>query len=222
MNIEQARLNMIEQQIRPWRVNDSRVLGILADVHREDFVPPAWRGMAFADTEVPLNVEQHISGQVMLAPKVEARILQALNIQPADSILEIGTGSGYGTALAAQCSRHISTWEIDPVLAEFAAANLARAGLTDLPIHTGDGQQALQNTDARWDVIILSGGVEKDPQPLIARLKAGGRLFCFVGEAPVMEARLYTRTDDGVVPLNLFETMAPALKGFPPVSHFHF
>ena len=125
MNLEQARFNMIEQQIRPWRVNDDRVLGILAEVRREDFVPAASQGMAFADTEVPLNIDGHASGQVMLAPKVEARLLQGLAIQPHEKVLEVGTGSGYGTALAAHCSRHISSWEIDPALAAFAAANLA-------------------------------------------------------------------------------------------------
>ena len=185
-------------------------------------MPAASQGMAFADTEVPLNIDGHASGQVMLAPKVEARLLQGLAIQPHEKVLEVGTGSGYGTALAAHCSRHISSWEIDPVLATFAAANLARAGLTGLQLHTGDGHEALKPSDARWDVIILSGAVVTEPADFLARLNAGGRLFCFIGEAPVMEARVYTRTDQGLQSLNLFETMAPALQGFPSVSHFHF
>ena len=158
----------------------------------------------------------------MLAPKVEARLLQGLAIQPHEKVLEVGTGSGYGTALAARCSRHISSWEIDPVLAGFAAANLARAGLTDLQLHTGDGHEALKASDAHWDVIILSGAVVTEPADFLARLNASGRLFCFIGEAPIMEARVYTRTDQGLQSLNLFETMAPALQGFPSVSHFHF
>ena len=143
-------------------------------------------------------------------------MLQALQIQPHETVLEVGTGSGYGTALVSHCSRQIQSWEIDPELAAFAAANLARTGLDDgLQLHAGDGHAALKAADARWDVIILSGD-------FLARLNPGGRLFCFIGEAPVMEARVYTRTAEGIAPLNIFETMAPPLKGFPTVNHFHF
>ncbi|MDO5103183.1 MAG: protein-L-isoaspartate O-methyltransferase [Lautropia sp.] len=222
MNIEQARFNMIEQQIRPWNVRDARVLQLLAEVKREDFVPSAYRGMAFADTEVPLTVEGRPSGEVMLAPKVEAHMLQSLSIQGHESVLEIGTGSGYGTALAAHCSRRISSWEIDPMLASFAASNLGRAGIVGLDLRVGDGHQALEQADARWDVIILSGAVALEPTPFLDRLKVNGRLFCFVGEAPVMEARLYTRTESGLTHTDVFETIVPALKGFPAASHFRF
>ena len=223
MNLEQARFNMIEQQIRPWRVNDARVLDILGKVLREEFVPQSWRGMAYADTEVPLNVGPRPSGQIILPPRVDARMLQALQIQPHETVLEVGTGSGYGTALVSHCSRLIQSWEIDPELAAFAAANLARTGLDDgLELHAGDGHEALKATDARWDVIILSGAVVVEPGDFLARLNPGGRLFCFIGEAPVMEARVYTRTAEGIAPLNIFETMAPPLKGFPTVNHFHF
>ena len=223
MNLEQARFNMIEPQIRPWRVNDARVLDILGKVLREEFVPQSWRGMAYADTEVPLNVGPRPSGQVILPPRVDARMLQALQIQPHETVLEVGTGSGYGTALVSHCSRLIQSWEIDPELAAFAAANLARTGLDDgLDLHAGDGHEALKATDARWDVIILSGAVVVEPGDFLARLNPGGRLFCFIGEAPVMEARVYTCTAEGIAPLNIFETMAPPLKGFPTVNHFHF
>ena len=223
MNLEQARFNMIEQQIRPWRVNDARGLDILGKVLREEFGPQSWRGMAYADTEVPLNVGPRPSGQVILPPRVDARMLQALQIQPHETVLEVGTGSGYGTALVSHCSRLIQSWEIDPELAAFAAANLARTGLDDgLDLHAGDGHEALKATDARWDVIILSGAVVVEPGDFLARLNPGGRLFCFIGEAPVMEARVYTRTAEGIAPLNIFETMAPPLKGFPTVNHFHF
>ncbi|MDO4682915.1 MAG: protein-L-isoaspartate O-methyltransferase [Lautropia sp.] len=222
MNIEQARFNMIEQQIRPWNVRDERVLQLLGTVRREDFVPPAYRGMAFADAEVPLTVDGHASGEVMLAPKVEAHILQSLNIQQHESVLEIGTGSGYGTALAAHCSRRISSWEIDPMLANFAASNLGRAGIVGLDLRVGDGHQALELGDGQWDVIILSGAVALEPTPFLDRLARDGRLFCFVGEAPVMEARLYTRTGNGLTHVDLFETIVPSLKGFPAASHFRF
>lgn len=223
MNIEQARFNMIEQQIRPWRVNDGRVLDILSKVPREAFVPHSWQGMAFADTDVPLTIGDHASGQVIFAPKMDARMLQALEIQPHETVLEIGTGSGYGTALVAHCSRLVSTWEIDPLLAGYARANLERTGLAEgLQLNIGDGNEALKDADARWDVIILSGSVVVEPTGFLARLKEGGRLFCYVGEAPVMEARVYTLSPQGQTVTNLFETMVPPLKGFPTVNHFHF
>ncbi|MDO4906101.1 MAG: protein-L-isoaspartate O-methyltransferase [Lautropia sp.] len=222
MNIEQARYNMIEQQIRPWNVRDPKVLQLLADVKREEFVPLLWRGIAFADTEVPLTIDEYASGQVMLAPKVEAHILQSTAIRTHESVLEIGTGSGYGTALAAHCSRRVSSWEIDPRLAEFAATNLGRAGLVGLDLRVGDGHQALKSAEGHWDVIILSGAVAIEPIEFLERLATGGRLFCFVGEAPVMEARLYCRTEAGIEYKDVFETIVPALKGFPVASHFHF
>lgn len=221
MDIEQARFNMIEQQIRPWNVRDAHVLQTLADVRREDFVPPLWRGIAFADTEIPLTIDQHDSGQHMLAPKIEAHILQSTAIRKHESVLEIGTGSGYGTALAAHCSRRITSWEIDPMLASFAASNLGRAGLLGLDLRVGDGQQCL-NDEGSWDVIILSGGIALEPTAFLERLAVGGRLFCFIGEAPVMVARLYTRTEQELQRQDLFETVVPALRGFPVASHFDF
>lgn len=223
MNIEKARFNMIEQQIRPWRVNDGQTLEILARVQREAFVPHAHLGMAFADTEVPLDIDEYHSGQCMLPPRLDARMLQALHIQPEETVLEIGTGSGYGTALLASCSPHVSSWEIDPALAEFAAQNLDRAGIDSVEVHVGDAREALAEADARWDVIVFSGAVAQAPTDFIDRLKPGGRLFCYQGEAPVMEARVYTRdAAGGVHSEDLFETMAPALKGFPVPNHFRF
>lgn len=223
MNIEQARFNMIEQQVRPWRVGDPRVLDTLAQVPREQFVPLQHIGMAFADTEVPLDTDDYRSGQVILAPKLDARMLQALALQPGETVLEIGTGSGYATALMAYTSRRISSWEIDPVLAEQAATNLARAGFEGLELRVGDGRQALAENDARWDVIVFSGGVTLPPDDFLGRLNPGGRLFCYQGEAPVMEARLYTRLPDGNLRSeDLFETMVPMLKGFPVPNHFRF
>lgn len=223
MNIEQARFNMIEQQVRPWRVNDAAVLDILERVPRELFVPARYEGLAFADTEIPLDTPEYRSGQVMLAPKLDARMLQALALQPGETVLEIGTGSGYATALMAHVTDRISSWEIDPQLARQAASQLMRAGFDQLDLHTGDGRQALADADARWDVIVFSGGLALPPDDFLGRLKPGGRLFCYVGEAPVMEARLYTRQADGNLHADdLFETMVPMLRGFPMPNHFRF
>lgn len=223
MNIEQARFNMIEQQVRPWRVNDARVLDILARVPRELFVPAQHLGMAFADAEIPLDTHEHRSGQVILPPKLDARMLQAVAPQPGETVLEIGTGSGYATALLAHATPRVCSWEIDPKLARQAAANLLRAGFDDLDLQTGDARQALADADARWDVIVFSGATALPPDDFLGRLNPGGRLFCYVGEAPVMEARLYTRQADGNLQQeDLFETMVPTLKGFPVPNHFRF
>ena len=220
MDIEQARFNMIEQQIRPWDVLDQDILESLALVKREDFVPPAYRGMAFADVEIPLNVDGKRTGQAMFTPKVEARILQALGVRKHESALEIGTGSGYGTALLAHRTRKVQSWEIDHVLHAFAAANLRRAGITDVRLHAGDGSRP--DGDERFDVIILSGSVAQVPEDLLSRLNDGGRLAAIVGEAPTMHARLYRRIGKEWRSTILFETVARRLQGFPPGKHFRF
>ena len=221
MDIEQARFNMIEQQIRTWDVLDQDVLGALALVKREDFVPPAYRGMAFADVEIPLTLDGRPTGESMLTPKVEARLLQALGVRRHESALEIGTGSAFGTALLAQRTRRITSWEIEPALAAFAAANLRRAGITDVDLRTGDGSRP--PGDARWDVIVLSGSVALTPEALLARLEPGGRLVAIVGDAPTMHARLFTReADDRWRTTDLFETVAPRLRGFPLPDRFRF
>ena len=220
MDIERARFNMIEQQVRPWDVLDQDVLDALALVKREDFVPPAYRGMAFADVEIPLNVDGKRTGQVMFTPKVEARILQALAVHKHESALEIGTGSGYGTALLAQRTRKVQSCEIDPTLHAFASANLLRAGIADVNLHAGDG--SAPSGDERFDIIILSGSVAQEPEDLLMRLNAGGRLFAIVGEAPTMEACLFTQVDKRWTTTVLFETVAHRLQGFPPGKRFRF
>ena len=136
MNIEQARFNMIEQQIRPWEVLDPTVLDLLFVVKREDFVPEAYRALAFADMEIPIG-----QGQAMLAPKIEARLLQELGVRKTDKILEIGSGSGYMAALLAARGEHVVTVEINPELADGARRNLERAGVTNVAVETGDGAQ---------------------------------------------------------------------------------
>ena len=217
MNIELARFNMIEQQIRPWEVLNLGVLELLAIIKREDFVPPEHRGMAFVDTEVPLR-----GGECMLAPKVEARLLQELAVHKHERVLEMGAGSGYMAALLAHKAQHVTTLEINPELARFAAANLKRAGVTNVTVATADGSKALP-ADGPFDVILLSGSVAEVPEGLLAQLKVGGRLAAIVGFDPVMRAVLIKReADHGVTRTVLFDTMAPRLHGFAEPTRFHF
>ena len=220
MDIEKARFNMIEQQIRPWDVLDPEILEILALVRREEFVPPAYRELAFADVEIPLIIDGKRTGQTMFTPKVEARLLQTLGVRRHVSTLEIGTGSGYGTALLAQRTRKIQSWEIDPIVHAFAADNLRRAGIVDGRLNAGDGSRL--SGEEHFDVIILSGSVAEVPEDLLARLNEGGRLFAIVGEAPTMHGRLYTRIGKGCTSIDLFETVAPRLQGFPSGKRFKF
>jgi len=217
MNIEQARFNMIEQQIRPWDVLDTGVLELLAVVKREDFVPPEHRALAFVDTEVPLP-----GGQCMLAPKVEARLLQELAVHKHERVLEIGAGSGYMAALLAHKAQHVTTLEIDPKLAAFATANLKRAGAANVSVVTADGAQPL-SVDGPFDVILLSGSVAEVPETLLQQLKPGGRLAAIVGEEPVMRAVLIRRSADRSVTRSvLFDTVAQRLRGFKEPTRFHF
>lgn len=208
MNIEQARFNMIEQQIRPWEVLDPQVLDLLFVVKREDFVPAAYRNLAFADMEIPLG-----EGQVMLAPRVEARLLQELAVRKSDRILEIGTGSGYMAALLAARGEHVVSLEVRPALADAARANLQRAGVANVSVETADGCRGWPQR-APFDVIVVSGAVAEIPQELLKQLRVGGRLAAVVGSAPVMEAQLVTCVADGVFnTVNLFETVVPTLDG---------
>ncbi len=220
MDIELARFNMIEQQIRPWDVLDPDILDALALVKREDFVPPAYREMAFADVEIPLKFEGRSTGQVMFTPKVEARLLQGLAVRKHESALEIGTGSGFGTALLAQRTQRIQSWEIDPALHAFAADNLRRAGIGSPRLHVGDGSQP--PGEEKFDAIILSGSVAQVPHALLSRLNEGGRLAGIVGEEPTMHGRIYTRVGADWTHEDLFETVARRLQGFPAGRHFRF
>lgn len=217
MNIEQARFNMIEQQIRPWEVLDPQVLDLLFVVKREDFVPAAYRNLAFADLEIPLG-----SGQVMLAPRIEARLLQELGVQKTDKVLEIGTGSGYMAALLAARAEHVVTVECRPELADFARQNLERAGVANVAVEIGDGANGWSQRGP-YDVILVSGSVPTLPDALLKQLRVGGRLAVVVGEAPVMEAQLITCVADGIYnTVNLFETVTPALDSIAAKSGFAF
>ena len=217
MNIEQARFNMIEQQIRPWEVLDQGVLSLLAVVRREDFVPPAHRALAFVDTEVPLA-----EGQCMLAPKVEARLLQGLALARHERVLEIGAGSGHMAALMAHRAQHVISLEIRPALAAMAAANLRHAGIANAKVREADGALGLA-AEAPFDAIVLSGSVAAVPQGLLDQLKPGGRLIGIVGQEPVMRAMLITRVTGAQFKSEvLFDTVAPRLQGFPEPAAFRF
>jgi protein-L-isoaspartate(D-aspartate) O-methyltransferase len=217
MNIEQARFNMIEQQIRPWEVLDPQVLDLLFVVKREDFVPAAYRNLAFADMEIPIG-----SGQVMLAPRVEARLMQELGIRNTDKVLEIGTGSGYMAALLAARADHVITVESRPEIAEFARQNLERAGVANVTIEIGDGANGWAQRGP-YDAIVVSGALPSLPDTLLKQLRLGGRLAAIIGEAPVMEAQLVTCSAEGVYnTINLFETVVPALDSGNAIPGFSF
>jgi protein-L-isoaspartate(D-aspartate) O-methyltransferase len=217
MNIEQARFNMIEQQIRPWNVLDDEVLRLLSVVKREDFVPLAHKALAFVDMEIPLGY-----GQCMLPPRVEARLLQDAAVRKHEKVLEIGAGSGYMAALLAHRAQRVISLEIDPDLVKMARANLQKAGIHNAEVRQFDGAVGAA-AEAPFDLIVLSGSVAEVPQSLLAQLKVGGRLLAIVGEDPMMRATLITRNGDvDFTTKALWDTVAPALQNFPVPSHFHF
>jgi protein-L-isoaspartate(D-aspartate) O-methyltransferase len=220
-NFEQARFNMIEQQIRPWDVLDPGVLSLLAVMRREDFVPAAYRALAFMDTEIPLPTLEG-TRECMLSPKVEARLLQEMAVARHETVLEIGAGSGYMAALLAHRARQVISLEIHPELARFAADNLRRASVVNASVRQMNGAAGLPG-EAPFDVIMLSGSVASVPAPLLAQLKVGGRLGAIVGQWPIMRALRITRTDEhGFSSVELFDTVAPRLHGFDEPSRFHF
>lgn len=223
MDIEQARFNMVEQQVRPWYVLDQDVLDLLFVVHRENFVPPVWRALAFTDMEIPLDIDGKRTGESMLAPKVEARLLQHLGLRKHETVAEVGAGSGYMAALLAHRARRVQSWEIHPELAGFARANLQQAGIANVEVIAGDGACLLQPGPERFDAIVLSGAVELVPEELLERLNPGGRIVAIVGRKPVLAAQVITRQAEGrAVPEILFDTMAPELHGFPRLPAFAF
>ena len=222
--IAQARFNMIEQQIRPWDVLDFEVLDLLGSVHREEFVPQAHRSLAFMDLEVPLlaNAEQAARlGQCMLPPRVEARLLQDLEIKPTDRVLEIGTGSGFMAALLGLRAEHVISLEIEPTLAATARENLERAGVQNVEVRVGDGSKDAI-AGGPFDVILLSGSVAQVPESLQALLRDGGRLGAIVGTAPVMRATFVRRTGDRFETSQPWDTGAPRLAGFAETPRFTF
>jgi protein-L-isoaspartate(D-aspartate) O-methyltransferase len=207
MDIEQARFNMVEQQIRPWEVLDQRVLDLLWAIKREEYVPEKYRALAFVDMQIPLGF-----GEVMLAPKLEARIVQELGLTKQDRILEVGTGSGYMTALLATLGQHVVSVEIVAELAALGAANLKAYGVANVTLEVGDAARGWAKCEP-YDVIVLTGSTPILPQAFIESLKPGGRLFAIVGEPPVMKAALYNRAaQGGYSSIELFETVVPPLR----------
>ena len=235
MNFEQARFNMIEQQIRPWEVLDSQVLALLAIIKREDFVPTAYRSLAFTDMEIPLSSHSlkpsgGQPGQCMLSPKVEARILQDLSVQKHEKVLEIGAGSGYMAALLGHRAQQVISLEIASDIAETARSNLQRAGIYNAEVRTGDGAanftQSVSSSDplkGPFDVIVLSGSVAEVPASLLKLLKIGGRLSAITGDEPVMRATLVTRVAEAAWrTTHAWDTVAPRLLSFAEPSKFTF
>lgn len=207
MDFERARFNMVEQQIRPWEVLDQQVLDLLLQVRREDFVPQQYRMLAFADLEIPLG-----HGERMLQPKLEARMLQALALTRRDKVLEVGTGSGYMTALLASLARHVHSVELYAEFTAAAASKLKAQGLHNVTLETGDAAQGW-NSQAPYDAIVLTGSVPILPPAFAASLNPGGRLIAVVGEPPLMEARLITCVAPGAcTSTDLFETCIPPLR----------
>src|ERR1700682_6317525 len=210
MNLEQARNNMVEQQIRTWEVLDQDVLDLLYLVPREDFVPQQYRSLAFSDLEIPIEVGTN-AGEKMWQPKLEARVIQELNLKKTDRVLEAGTGSGYLTALLAHRSGHVHSIEVKPPLHDLGRRNLAAQGLENVTLQIGDAAHGWP-AQAPYDAIVLTGSTPLLPRALLDQLALGGRLFAVVGEAPAMTARLVTCTAPGAFgTIDLFETVIAPL-----------
>lgn len=215
-NMEQARFNMIEQQIRPWDVLDGRVLELLKHVRREQFVPAEMKGLAFADMEIPLG-----HGAAMWQPKLEARVIQELRIGRKDKVLEVGTGSGYLTALLASLGGQVTSVEIEPELSAMAKQNLSALNRGNITLEVGDAAHGWG--DGKYDVIVLTGSTPALPEAFRNSLNVGGRLFAVVGDAPMMEAKLVTRVaPDTFETVNLFETCVAPLRNAAQPPRFSF
>jgi protein-L-isoaspartate(D-aspartate) O-methyltransferase len=225
IDLERARFNMIEQQIRPWDVLDLEVLALLSRMRREDFVPLSHKALAFVDMQIPLlgsAEDSLVNGQCMLEPKVEARILQDLQVRKHHKVLEVGAGSGYMAALLAQRAQRVITLEIEPQLVRMARGNLQRAGIGNAEVREADGAKGLP-AESPFDIIVLSGSVAEVPSALLSQLKVGGRLAAIAGFEPVMRATFITRTGDTTfTTAQPWDTLAPRLAHFPEPSRFTF
>jgi protein-L-isoaspartate(D-aspartate) O-methyltransferase len=217
MNVEQARFNMIEQQIRPWDVLDTSVLALLSVVRREEFVPPVHRSLAFMDLEIPLP-----HGQAMLTPKLEARLVQDLNLSKNDSVLLIGAGTGYVAALMAHKCRRVLALENKPELATMARQNLRQAKVSNAEVVEADGSLGLPG-QAPYDAILLTGSVTAVPPALFDQLKPGGRLLAVVGREPVMQGILFNKSAQGqITQQTLFDTVVPPMDAMATPQPFTF
>ena len=217
MNFNTARYNMIEQQIRPWNVLDLEVLNLLGEIHREEFVPAEYKNSAYSDFEIPLG-----NGELMLAPRMEARIVQALKVQPHETVLEIGTGCGYMTALLAHLALRVISVDINPAMSAEAARNLASHDISNVTLEVGDGACGWDQ-HAPYDVILLTGSTPALSDNFEKSLNVNGRLLAIVGDEPNMEVQLITRVSGSEFKReNLFETVVPALQNAPEPARFVF
>ncbi len=216
-SFEQARFNMVEQQVRPWEVIDSRVLSVMSSLPREKFVPDEFAGLAYADIEVPLAHGEH-----MLKPTIVGRILQGLNIKPTDRILEVGTGSGYLTACLASLGKHVTSIDIHEDLSSQAGDNLIATGISNVDLIVGDALETIPSR-APYDVIAVTGSIADCRNILPRQLADGGRLFVITGEEPVMKAEVITRVSGDIFRQEtLFETVLESLHNAPHKEAFNF
>ena len=224
-DVEQARFNMIEQQVRPWEVLDPQVLALLGEVKREHFAPDVHKALAFVDMDIPLTQPAR-DGQCMLSPRVEARMVQDLQLQPTDKVLEIGTGSGFSAALMARLAQQVLSLEIDPALASRARTHLMQASMGNVDVRQADAAAndfAACKAAAPFDAILLSGSVAEVPASLLQLLAVGGRLIAITGDEPMMRATLITRASDTAFHTTQpWDTVAPRLLNFPQPSRFNF
>lgn len=217
---EQARFNMVEQQVRPWSVLNPQVLQALFDVPRERFVPSAMESLAFSDVEIPLIINAVNTNEVMLTPKLEARLAQELLLEPTDCVLEIGTGSGYQAALLAQLAQQVTSIEVDSRIAAFGEHNLQRSQINNVKVEVGDAHAGWGN--AEYDAILVTGSVPAVPDELKYQLTVGGRLVVVVGQNPIMTATRITRTSAASFDtVSIFDTVIKPLRGA-TVSQFKF
>ena len=217
LNLETARFNMIEQQIRPWEVLDQDVLDLLNEIHREDFVPEAYRNLAFADVRIPIGHEQ-----TTMTPKVEARLLQSLDLQGNESVLEVGTGCAYLTALLASSAKSVKSIDIFPDFIESAKSKLAKTGLDNVEFECVDIYSMLEQLD-NYDIVVITASLPRMDDRFLSLLNENGKMFVIVGESPVMEARLViTRNGSSSSYQSLFETDLPALIGAEHAETFEF
>ncbi len=215
MNFEKARFNMVQQQIRPWEVLDQRVLDAVQSLRRDEFVPDAYRKLAYADIRVPIG-----EGQVMMTPKVEARLAQELRLTDTDKVLEVGTGSGFLTALLASLAGQVHSIEIHEALSRVAATRLADHGITNVSLEVGDAARGW-SASAPYDAIAVTGSMPTMEEALRQQLTVGGRLFVIVGESPVMEAMVVTRVGErDYATETIFETDLPPLEGVEKPEEF--
>lgn len=220
---ENARYNMVQQQVRPWNVDGDSVLDALYTVRREDFTPPAHYNLAFMDVEVPLTEDTNANAQglCMFPPRVEARMINDIDVQPTDRVLEIGTGSGYSAALLSKLAKEVVTLEINSELADMARENLTDAGCANVSVRVADGSKDTL-PEGPFDVILLSGSVEVMPQELLSHLKEGGRMGVIVGQSPVMRFTVLTKQNGQITSKEKWDIVAPRLHGFATLPRFAF